>query len=87
VGSDFIAINQQLTFLSGATPGTNSQECFSFQPINDILIEFTEDIEIQATSTNADAMFNMGGNQAFIDIIDNDSMCLSLHADVLPTFA
>ena len=54
-------------------PPVNAQSCFPFQPIDDTIVEFTENILLTASSDNPDVQFTgVGGNMATINIIDNN---------------
>lgn len=67
--SDFDAIDEALTFKPGSLPG--DQECFSFLPSDDNDIEFTEDIDITASSPDSNLRFPGGGDEAVIEILDD----------------
>lgn len=73
VGSDYDAINEDLTFQPGASPGVNDTECFHFTPTVDTLDEGTEDVNLIATSTDPELNFTEGGDMAIIFIHDATS--------------
>ncbi len=74
---DYNDFSTSVSFPPGATPGINDQSCFFFSPINDILIEYTDNVLIMASPSSNNpgdttVQFTQGGNMVFIDIIDDD---------------
>jgi hypothetical protein len=70
VDADYTAFSQTLSFTPGA--GVNDRACFNFTAIDDMLVESTEDITIEAFSSNSDVQFTQGGSEAVIEIINDD---------------
>ena len=75
---DYNAIDMTVNFPPNTSPGdAGDQQCFSLLTIiNDLRVEFTETITLEASSTNPAVQFTQGGgNRATVNIIDDDGEC------------
>lgn len=66
-GSDFAPMNLTLSFQAGET-----QQCFTFDPIDDTAVEPTEVLSVKVSSDNQEVSFSPGRETAIIDILDDD---------------
>ena len=72
---DYNAINEQLSFSPGASPDSNSTECFTFQPLDDALVEmYIESLQLKASSINFTGVVSDIEN-AIIIILDDEGEC------------
>ena len=65
---DYAPVNVQLIFPGGSNPG--DRRCFFFTPINDACLEFDEDLVLEGTTANTNAVIIP--NRATVCIEDDD---------------
>lgn len=76
-GADYTPINEFVSFPPGTEPQflMDRRQCFSFIPINDLKVEYDEDILLLASVSpqTCNVQFTQaGGNSATINILDDD---------------
>ena len=66
------------TIVFGAGSVEGDTMCINIEIINDNMVEITEQFFVNAASTSPDVIFNRGGNQVSVSIIDDDGNKLDL---------
>lgn len=81
MGEDYSAIDATVDFPPGTEAGgANAQQCFmvstggsNTEVIDDQVVERSESVTLEASSTNQDVQFTeAGGNRASLQIVDDD---------------